>query len=123
MLLKAIFDWVNDKRQSDGKTIIALDGKTMSGAWNEDAKNALHVVSAFDVGNGIALYQDSSNSKGKEAEIARNMIDNMALDNAIFALDALNCQVSTMRKIRQRKGEFIIQLKVNQPMLFVTTVE
>ena len=120
LLLQAVFGWINDNRQSEGKTIIALDGKTMRGAWSEDAKNALHVVSAFDVGNGIALYQGSSNSKGKEAEVARNMIDSMALDDAIVTLDALHCQVSTMSKIRQRKGEFIIQLKANQPMLLET---
>jgi hypothetical protein len=113
LLLQAVFGWVNDNRQSEGKSIIALDGKTMRGSWREDAKNALHVVSAFAVGNGIALYQGSSNSKGKEAEVARNMIDSMALDDAIVTLDAQHCQVSTMSKIRQRKGEFIIQLKAN----------
>ncbi|HAT2164804.1 ISAs1 family transposase [Shewanella algae] len=118
LLLQAIFGWINEQRQTEGKTVIALDGKTLRGAWSEDAKNALHVVSAFDVGNGITLYQDSSHSKGKEAEVARNMIDAMALDNAVLTLDALHCQVSTMNKIKQGNGDFIIQLKSNQPGLF-----
>jgi hypothetical protein len=104
LLLQAIFGWINEQRQTEGKTVIALDGKTLRGAWSEDAKNALHVVSAFDVGNGITLYQDSSHSKGKEAEVARNMIDAMALDNAVLTLDALHCQVSTMNKIKQGNG-------------------
>lgn len=118
LLLQAIFGWINEQRQTEGKTVIALDGKNLRGAWSEDAKNALHVVSAFDVGNGITLYQDSSHSKGKEAEVARNIIDAMALDNAVLTLDALHCQVSTMNKIKQGNGDFIIQLKSNQPGLF-----
>lgn len=64
-------------------------------AWSEDAKNALHtalhVISVFDVSYGIAFYQDSSFSKGKEAKVARNMIDAMALDNAVLTLGTLYC--------------------------------
>ncbi|MCL2920236.1 ISAs1 family transposase [Shewanella litorisediminis] len=117
LLLQTVFSWINEKRQSEGKSVIALDGKTMRGAWSDDVKNALHVVSAFDVSNGVTLYQDSSNTKGKEAEIARNVIDALALDNAIVTLDALHCQVATMSTITQRKGDFVIQVKSNQKAL------
>jgi len=117
LLLQTLFSWINDKRQSEGKTIIAIDGKTMRGAWSGDAKSALHVISAYDVNNGITLYQDSTNTKGKEAEIARNVIDALALDDAIVTLDALHCQVSTMNSITQRKGNFVIQVKGNQQVL------
>ncbi|WP_434927728.1 hypothetical protein [Shewanella sp. HL-SH2] len=52
--------------------------------------------------------------KGKRAEIARNIIDAMAL----ITLDALHCQVSTTNKIRQINDDFVIQLKSTQPRLF-----
>ena len=117
LLLQTLFNWINDKRQSEGKSVIAIDGKTMRGAWSDDVKSALHIVSAYDVTNGMTLYQGSSNTKGKEAEIARNVIDALALDDAIVTLDALHCQVSTMKSITQRKGNFVIQVKGNQQVL------
>lgn len=117
LLLQVIFDWINEHRQKEGKTVIALDGKTLRGAWHNEIKNALHVVSAFDVKNGLTLYQDSSNSKGHEGEVARNIIEALALDNAVVTLDALHCQALTMETITKRKGDFVIQLKNNQKTL------
>ena len=29
LLLQAVFGWVNETRQAEGKTVIALDGKTL----------------------------------------------------------------------------------------------
>ncbi len=117
VLLQAVFGWINERREHEGKKVIALDGKTMRGAWRKDCSQALHVVSAFDVGRGIALYQDTSNSKGTEGEVARQVIDAMALENAIVTLDALHCQTPTMEKVVKGKGDFVIQLKGNQPNL------
>lgn len=118
VLLQAVFGWLNERREAEGKSVIALDGKTMRGAWRKDSSTALHVVSAFDVGKGIALYQDSSNSKGTEQEVARRVIDALTLDDAVVTLDALHCQTGTMNKVKKKKGDFVIQLKGNQPTLF-----
>lgn len=88
-------------------------------AWRKDCSEALHVVSAFDVGQGIALYQDSSNSRGSEQEVARRVIDALTLEDAVVTLDALHCQKETMAKVKkQKKGDFVIQLKSNQPSLY-----
>ncbi|QJR79700.1 ISAs1 family transposase [Alteromonas pelagimontana] len=117
VLLKAVFGWINDQRKQQGKQVIALDGKTMRGAWRDDASKALHVVSAFDVGNGVALYQGSSDSKGHEGDVARQVIAALTLDNAVVTLDALHCQADTMKAVIKGKGDFVIQLKGNQPTL------
>lgn len=117
LLLQAVLGWINERREQEGKPVIALDGKTMRGAWSEDVSKALHVVSAFDVGRGIALYQECTDSKGKEVEITRKVIDALALDGAIVTLDALHCQTETMAGIVKGKGDFVIQLKGNQPSL------
>jgi len=117
LLLQVVLNWLNEQRKQDGKSIIAMDGKTMRGAWSEDVHKALHVVSAFDLTNGISLYQGSSDTKGKEAEVTRNVIDALALDNSIVTLDALHCQRETITKIIQGKGDFVIQVKGNQPKL------
>lgn len=117
LLLQAIFGWLNDKRLQTGKPIIALDGKTMRRAWADDIHQALHIVSAFDVRNGMALYLEAAEKKGHEAAIARDIIDALALDNAVVTLDTLHCQKATMDKIISKKSDFVIQIKGNQPAL------
>lgn len=117
LLLQCLMSWINLRREQAGKSVIAIDGKMMRRAWGEDIQKALHVVSAFDVENGIALYQEASSSKGHEAEVARHIIDSLACKDTIVTLDALHCQVDTMKQIRKKRGDFIIQLKGNQPKL------
>ena len=55
-LVNALCAWVNERREQSGKALIALDGKTLRGTGNS-IENALHLVSAYDVSNGISLYQ------------------------------------------------------------------
>tara|TARA_R110001583_G_scaffold10719_2_gene49371 strand:- start:439 stop:666 length:228 start_codon:yes stop_codon:yes gene_type:complete len=51
------------------------------------------------------LYQQSSDSKGKEGQIARDIIDMLTLEDSIVTLDALHCQRDTLDLIRQHKGK------------------
>jgi len=120
LLITALINWINEKRELNDKTILAIDGKTMRSAWDEDVKKALHIVSAFDVTNGVAIYQEATDCKGKEGEVARQVIEALTLDNAVVTLDALHCQKATMNKIVQRKGDFLIQLKKNRKELYDT---
>jgi predicted transposase YbfD/YdcC len=118
LLVQALLGWVNERRRSGGKSIVAIDGKTMKRAWADDIHKALHVVSAYDVENGLTLYQQSSDSKGKEQEIARNIIDMLALKGCVVTLDALHCQKETLNRILSQQGDFVVQLKANQKKLY-----
>ncbi|AWK13575.1 hypothetical protein CCS41_02125 [Candidatus Fukatsuia symbiotica] len=90
LLIQSLFLWINERRQRAGKTLLAIDGKTLRRTWSEEICTALHVVSAYDVDAGITLYQKAANNKGKEGELARQSIDALALDNAIVTLDSLD---------------------------------
>ncbi|KER01828.1 transposase [Photorhabdus temperata subsp. temperata Meg1] len=79
---------------------------------------ALHVVSAYDVESGVALYQRAAESKGKGGPVARQLIELLALDGAIVTMDALHCQKETLELINQRGGDFIVGLKGNQKNLY-----
>ncbi|MGY8899431.1 MAG: ISAs1 family transposase [Paraglaciecola sp.] len=116
-LIKALIDWINSRREASNKPHIAIDGKVLRGSWSGSVQRALNVVSAYDVENGLALYQQSSDSKGKEGQIARDIIDMLALKDSIVTLDALHCQRDTLDLIRQRKCDFIVQVKANQGKL------
>ena len=118
LLIQALLGWINERRQLDGKPVVAIDGKTMKRAWGDDIYKALHVVTAYDVENGITLYQEASDSKGNEGEIARNIIDMLSLKGCVVTMDALHCQKETMTRIVKQQGDFVIQLKANQGKLF-----
>ena len=111
LLVQALLGWINARRQSAGKSIIAIDGKTMKRAWTGDIHKALHVVSAYDVGNGLTLYQQSSDSKGKEREIARNIIDMLALKDCVVTMDALHCQTETLNRVISQQGDFVVHCR------------
>jgi predicted transposase YbfD/YdcC len=116
-LIMALIDWINARREASDKPHIAIDGKVLRRSWNGSIHNALNVVSAYDVENGLALYQQSSDSKGKEGQIARDIIDMLALKGSIVTLDALHCQRETLDLISQHGGDFIVQVKANQGKL------
>lgn len=116
-LIKALIDWINSRREAAAKPHIAIDGKVLRSSWNDSVHSALNIVSAYDVDNGLALYQQSSDSKGKEGQLARNIIDMLALKGSIVTLDALHCQTRTLDHITQNKGDFIVQVKANQSNL------
>jgi len=123
LLVTALINWINEKREIKGRTILAIDGKTMRSAWDDDVKKALHVVSAFDVNNGVAIYQEVTNRKGKEAEVARQVINALALKGTVVTLDALHCEKATMNKIFEQKSDFLIQLKRNRKEPYETVTQ
>lgn len=117
-LLEALFEWLNVERTRSEKSVLAIDGKTLRGTKSDGCKSALHVVNAFDVESGLMLYQQSDKSKGKEIGLSRDVLDALILNNAIVTLDSLHCLAETMALIVKKKGDFTIQLKKNQPLLF-----
>lgn len=116
-LLKALIAWINTRREAANKPHIAIDGKVLRGSWKGSVHNALHVVSAYDVEHGLTLYQQSVNSKGKEGQIARDIIETLTIEGSTITLDALHCQSTTLDKIVSGKNDFIIQVKANQKKL------
>lgn len=117
-LVEALYSWLNERRLKEGKSLIAIDGKTMRGACKGTLIEALHVVTAYDVGTGIALYQQDTESKGKEGPAARQLIELLAFDGAIVTMDALHCQKETLQMITQRGGDYIVGIKGNQKALY-----
>lgn len=120
-LVNSLFAWVNAQRIVRGQPIIAIDGKTLRGAVNQQGSdNALHLVSAFDTGEGLVLCQQAMKSKGGELEAARQLIDLLDIKGAIVTMDALHCQKDTLHKLTQCGADFVVQVKGNQPTLLAT---
>jgi predicted transposase YbfD/YdcC len=112
-----LFSWINDIRTASAKPIIAIDGKTLRGA-SKLVCNTLHSVGAFDINNGLALYQEMASGKGKEIETVQSLITMLNINKALITMDALHAQRATLEAIVARKGDYVVQVKSNQRTLF-----
>ncbi|MES9918626.1 MAG: ISAs1 family transposase [Candidatus Thiodiazotropha sp. 4PDIV1] len=118
MMVLALFRWTNSLRAAADKPLIAIDGKTLRGAVNQQgAEHSLHLVSAFDTEQGIVLYQEDTKTKGSEIATVRELLHMLDVQDAVLTFDALHCNKETLQQIIKRKGDYIVQVKGNQPNL------
>lgn len=114
----ALFRWANSLREASSKPLIPIDGKTLRGAVNQyGAKNALHLLSAFDTEQGIVLYQQDTQTKDNEIATVQALLHMLDIKDAVVTFDALHCQRETLQQIIKAKGDYIVQVKGNQPLL------
>lgn len=117
-MLEALLNWVNESREHHGKPIIAFDGKVLRGSYRNERKNALQLVTAYDVENGLVMSQQPTATKNGEISVVRQMLDALNVKGAIITLDALHCQRDTLQKIADNKAHVVVQVKKNQPKLW-----
>ena len=102
--------------QKDSR-IVAIDGKTVRGAASQFGKSPLHIVSAFCHQNRLTLCQETVHEKSNEITAIPNLIDLLDLEGCVVSIDAMGCQQDIAEKIRSKNGDYILQVKDNQPDL------
>lgn len=117
-LLECFVGWVNEIRGNNGKRQIAIDGKTLRRSHTGDTGNALHLLSAMVVESGLVVYQRLSEGKKNEIGTVQQLLDILDISDACVTLDAMHCQKETVRRLRARGADYIIQLKANQKRLY-----
>ena len=97
---------------------IAIDGKTVRGSSDRGrGQEALHIVSSYARELQMALAQCSERSKGKEAPLIRQLLEQLDLSGKLVTIDAIGCQREFAQKIKDKGGEYIFALKENQSEL------
>ena len=67
----------------------------------------------------LALYDQKENTPRCEQTAATALIESLpALDDKIVTADPLHCQRKTVRVIVEKGGDYLVQIKGNQPKLF-----
>lgn len=118
----AFLNWISslsNLRDQDGKPIfIPIDGKTMRGSYRcVDKSDMLHIVSAWASKQGITLGQVAVDSKSNEITAIPQLLEILELHGAIVSIDAMGCQREIAAKIVQGGGDYVLQVKGNQPSL------
>ena len=111
-LAECLYDWLGQHRPEG--SVIAVDGKTICGSKSENHK-AYHVVSAFVAENQLTLGEVTADEKSNEITAVPELLDLIDIKGSIITADAMSCQKEIVRKIRDKKAEYVIALKQNQP--------
>jgi predicted transposase YbfD/YdcC len=98
------------------RKILALDGKTQRGNGNDEQK-ANHIVSAVDE-DGFCLGEVRVDDKSNEITAMPNLLDMLNIKGHIITADAMGTQRDIVKKIRQKKADYVLALKGNQTTLY-----
>ena len=97
---------------------IAIDGKTARRSGSaQSERSPLHLVSAWATDLGVVLAQRATDVKSNEITAIPELLDALKLRGATVTIDAIGCQREIARKIRGKQGDYILQVKGNQPQL------
>ena len=80
-------------------------------------ESALHIVSAQISELGITLASKSVAEKSNEIPAVQELIRELNIEGCLVTADALNCQRDTAKAIVERKGDYLLDAKANQPEL------
>ena len=109
-------------RQIPGPVIepIALDGKAMRGSRKRGVDNVVRmagVVSAWATSRGLTLAQVRVDEKSNEITAIPKLLDLLDISGALVTIDSIGCQTEIAAKIVRLGGDYLLQVKGNQPHL------
>lgn len=107
---------LNREEGSKIKKLLAIDGKTQRGNGNKHQK-ANHIVSAVDE-MGFCLGQERVEEKSNEIKAIPELLDRLNIKGTIITIDAMGTQTAIAKKIRQKRGDYVLALKANQGNLY-----
>lgn len=110
--------WVEAVFRVTKGQVIAIDGKTARGSHDQAiGKEAIHLVSAWASGNGIALGQRKVEDKSNEITAIPELLRLLNVAGCIVTIDAMGCQTKIAQTIRDEKADYILRVKDNQSSL------
>lgn len=117
-LSSCLTNWISVERNQ--REIVAIDGKTICGSGNDKHK-AYHVVSAFVAEHQLTLGELTVEEKTNEITAVPELLDLIDVKGDIVTADAMSCQKKIVEKIIDKKADYTIGLKQNQPVLYKDT--
>lgn len=119
---EAFLSWISElsslQDQEDQPIFVPIDGKTMRGSYTcADKSDMLHIVSAWASQQGITLGQVAVDSKSNEITAIPQLLRMLELQGTIVSIDAMGCQREIAKEIVTGGGDYVLQVKGNQPTL------
>lgn len=96
--------------------IICIDGKAERGTVQKNGRSP-DIVSAYSFNTGIILATEACQEKSNEIKAVPILLDKIDVAGKIVTADAMSMQKDIVELIRKKGGNFLIELKANQPSL------
>ena len=117
-LQEALAGWLRRLADRLGVRQVAVDGKTLRGAYTTATKRApWHLVQAWATDHGLVLGQVAAAGATGEQTLLPQLLDLLDVGGAVVTIDALGCQPDLARQIRAAGGDYVLAVKGNQPTL------
>jgi len=109
--------WIHFARKRIFGETISIDGKTICASRDDEAK-AIHMVSAWANKQKLVLGQIKTEDKSNEITAVPLLLDMLEIEKCVVTADAMSCQKDIAEKITEKKADYVLGLKGNQPNLF-----
>lgn len=103
---------LNSDEGNKVKRLLVIDGKTQRGNGGKNQK-ANHIVSAVDE-RGFCLGQKRVEEKTNEIKAIPELLDSLNIKGTILTTDTMGTQTEIVKKIRQKRADYVRALKANQ---------
>lgn len=104
------------RHKGDIPEIICVDGKALCGTVQENGRNP-DIVSAHSYTTGLTLATEACQEKSNEIKAVPLLLDKIDIDGKLVTADAMSMQKDIIETIRNKGGDFLIELKANQRTL------
>lgn len=111
--------WMSAMVQLSGGKLVSIDGKSLRRSFEHgwDKSGMSHMVSAFVQANCMVFAQVKTDGKGHELSGIEQLLAVLDLHGAVVSIDALGCNKAVAQKVRDAGGDYLLQVKDNQPTL------
>lgn len=96
---------------------VAIDGKRLRGTLASGQKQSV-VLAVSHESRTLLAQAPMTGSKASEITVVRDLLKASGLEAHHVTLDAHHCNPTTTSQIHQAGGQYVIQVKENQPTLF-----
>lgn len=108
--------WAASLAQHNKGDAINIDGKTIRGSRGLNA-SAAHVVTAWAASNQVSLGQLRTADKTNESKVIPELLNMLFIEGCVVTIDAAGCYSPIARAIVDKKADYVLCAKGNQPDL------
>jgi predicted transposase YbfD/YdcC len=117
-LQRCFFSWVEAVREQTEGDVVAIDGKTLRRSGEAaSGKMPIHMVSAWAAENGMVLGQMKTQAHSNEITAIPALLQLLKVKGCIVTIDAEGCQTDIAEKVQEKKADYVLAVKANQPQL------
>jgi predicted transposase YbfD/YdcC len=111
-------NWIMAASKLTKGQVIAIDGKTLRRSHDKTlGKGAIVMVSAWATANHLVLGQVKVDDKSNEITAVPELLRALDISGCIITADAMGCQKEIASLIVEGKGDYVLALKDNHPLL------